>query len=272
MGCIIALVAIGIALIRGVMDMVNFAQGEFLMLGMYCAFWVNRLTGLDPLLTAPIAGAVLFVLGAVMYKTLVRRVVGAPMLAQVLLTFGFSIVLVNTALFLWGAEFRTIPETWIRGNVDIGGVVIGVTTLVPAVVSVIMAAGVYWFMVKTRMGRALQATAMNKHAAALVGIDTERVYALAFGLASACAGVAGSVLALSYYVFPMVGTVFNLFAFVAVALGGFGSIPGAFIGGLIIGVADSVTGFYVSTAFKYVVAFGIYLATVIWRPKGLFGW
>ncbi|HOS51170.1 MAG TPA: branched-chain amino acid ABC transporter permease, partial [Bacillota bacterium] len=155
---------------------------------------------------------------------------------------------------------------------SIGGVMVSLNALVPALVSLLMAGAVYWFLMKTRMGRAFQATSMNKKAAALVGIDTQTVYALAFGLAAACAGLAGSVLSISYYIFPGVGSVFNLYAFVAVCLGGFGSIPGAFIGGLMIGVSDSLAGFYISAAFKYVVAFGIYLVTVIFKPKGLFGW
>lgn len=272
LGCIIALVAIGIAIIRGVMDMVNFAQGEFLMLGMYASYWMNVKIGLDPLISAPITMFLMFIVGVIVYRVLISRVIGAPMLAQMLLTFGLSIVLVNVALFLWGSQFRTIPRLLVSGSVSIGEIIISLNALVPALVSILMAGLVYWFLMKTRMGRAFQATSMNKDAAALVGIDTQAIYALAFGLAAACAGLAGSVLSISYYIFPGVGSVFNLYAFVAVCLGGFGSIPGAFLGGLVIGISDSLAGFYVSAAFKYVIAFGIYLVTVILRPKGLFGW
>ncbi|HNZ08468.1 MAG TPA: branched-chain amino acid ABC transporter permease [Bacillota bacterium] len=272
LGSIIALVAIGIAIIRGVMDMVNFAQGEFLMLGMYASYWINVKWNLDPLVSAPITIALMFILGVIVYKVLIARVIEAPMLAQMLLTFGLSIVLVNVGLFLWGSQFKTIPNVLVKGTISIGGVMVSLNALVPALVSLLMAGAVYWFLMKTRMGRAFQATSMNKKAAALVGIDTQTVYALAFGLAAACAGLAGSVLSISYYIFPGVGSVFNLYAFVAVCLGGFGSIPGAFIGGLMIGVSDSLAGFYISAAFKYVVAFGIYLVTVIFKPKGLFGW
>jgi len=272
LGSIIALVAIGIAIIRGVMDMVNFAQGEFLMLGMYASYWINVKWNLDPLISAPITIALMFILGVIVYKVLIARVIEAPMLAQMLLTFGLSIVLVNVGLFLWGSQFKTIPNVLVKGTISIWGVMVSLNALVPALVSLLMAGAVYWFLMKTRMGRAFQATSMNKKAAALVGIDTQTVYALAFGLAAACAGLAGSVLSISYYIFPGVGSVFNLYAFVAVCLGGFGSIPGAFIGGLIIGVSDSLAGFYISAAFKYVVAFGIYLVTVIFKPKGLFGW
>ncbi len=272
LGSIIALVAIGIAIIRGVMDMVNSAQGEFLMLGMYASYWINVKWNLDPLVSAPITIALMFILGVIVYKVLIARVIEAPMLAQMLLTFGLSIVLVNVGLFLWGSQFKTIPNVLVKGTISIGGVMVSLNALVPALVSLLMAGAVYWFLMKTRMGRAFQATSMNKKAAALVGIDTQTVYALAFGLAAACAGLAGSVLSISYYIFPGVGSVFNLYAFVAVCLGGFGSIPGAFIGGLIIGVSDSLAGFYISAAFKYVVAFGIYLVTVIFKPKGLFGW
>ncbi|NPV69602.1 MAG: branched-chain amino acid ABC transporter permease [Firmicutes bacterium] len=271
-GSVISLVAMGIALVRGVMDLVNFAQGEFLMIGMYVAYWMNAFRGFDPLVSLPISMIVLFVIGVVIYKLLVRRVLKAPLIAQILLTFGLSIVLTNLALFLWGADYRMVTNAAISGSVNVGGLIVSKVKLVPAATSVVLAVLIYFFLNGTRLGKAVQATAMDREAASLVGIDPELIYSLAFGIAAACAGAAGAALSYYYYIFPGVGSVFNLFAFVAVAMGGFGSIPGAFLGGIVIGLADGISGFYLSTALKYLVVFSIYLGIAIFKPKGLFGW
>lgn len=272
LGSIISLVGMGIALIRGVMGLVNFAQGEFLMIGMYVAFWLNALWGLDPLFSLPISMAVLFIVGVLTYKLLISRVIDAPGISQILLTFGLSLVLANAALFFWGADFRTISTLSICGSFKLRGVMISKAKLVPAITSTLLAGLMYWFLNMTKQGKAVQATAMDRDAASLVGIDSALVFTLAFGLAAACAGAAGTALSYYYYIFPGVGTTFNLFAFVAVAMGGFGSIPGAFIGGLLVGLAEALAGFYLNPALKYAVVFSMYFGIAIFKPKGLFGW
>ncbi len=270
-GSIIALVAIGIALIWGVMNILNFAQGEFLMIGMYTAFFLNKFFGLDPLLSLPFCAVLLFVIGVVTYKLLVKKVLSGPVLSQRLLTFALSMVLLNLALLFFGGEFRTISGLMFTGSITIGNVIVSKSKLIPFFVCMALAGALFLFMNKTRTGKAIRATSMDKDAASLVGIDTERSYALAFGISSAITGCAGCVLTYYYYVFPGVGTSFLLFGFIAVAMGGFGSIMGALLGGIIMGLVDTGTGFFVSTAFKYLAVCIAYVLIVSFRPKGLLG-
>ncbi len=270
-GSTIALVAIGVSLIWGVMNILNFAQGEFLMLGMYVAFFMNQLFGLDPLLSLPIAAAVLFGVGWVVYKTMIRRVLKGPVLSQRLLTFALSIVLLNLALMVFGGEYRTMPELMFSGNISIFGASISVTKIVPFVVGLLLAFGLFWFINKTRTGKAIQATSMNRNAAALVGIDSERSFALAFAISAAVTGAAGCILTYYYYIAPGVGATFQLFGFIAVAMGGFGSIIGALIGGILMGLIDTSIGVVLNPAFKYLAVCIAYVLIVSLRPKGLFG-
>lgn len=270
-GSIIALVAIGVSLIWGVMNILNFAQGEFLMLGMYVAFFMNQFFGWDPIFSLPIAMVVLFCLGFLVYKTMIRRVLKGPPLSQRLLTFALSMVLLNLALMCFGGEYRTVPDLLITGSISFLGVSISLTKLVPFITCLILAFGLFFFVNKTRTGKAIQATSQNKNAAALVGIDSERSFAMAFSISAAITGAAGCILTYYYYVFPGVGATFQLFGFIAVAMGGFGSILGALLGGILMGLIDTGTGVLFSTAFKYLAVCIAYVLIVSFRPKGLFG-
>lgn len=270
-GSIIALVAIGVSLIWGVMNILNFAQGEFLMIGMYVAFFMNKLFGWDPIATLPIAAAVLFIIGYLIYKSMISRVLKGPMLSQRLLTFGLSMVLLNLALMLFGGEYRTVPDLMFTGTTSILGAKISIAKLVPFVTCIILAVALWLFINKTRTGKAIKATSMNRNAASLVGIDSEKSFALAFALSAAVTGAAGCILTYYYYVFPGVGATFQLFGFIAVAMGGFGSIIGALFGGIIMGIIDTTAGVLVSPAFKYLAVCIAYVVIVSVRPKGLFG-
>ena len=270
-GSIISLVAVGISLIWGVMNILNFAQGEFLMIGMYIAFFLNKYLGFDPIVSVPFCIVIMFVIGFIIYKTTIKRVLTGPILSQRLLTFALSIVLANLALSLFGGEFRTVSDLYFTGSIKIGTISISKTKLVPFIASLILSISLFLFVNKTRIGKAIQATSMDKDAAALVGIDADFSYALAFSLSAAITGAAGCILTYYYYVFPGVGTTFLLFGNIAVALGGFGSIPGAFLGGIIMGLVDTITGVYLNTAFKYLAVCMIYIITVSFKPKGLLG-
>jgi branched-chain amino acid transport system permease protein len=271
-GSIIALIAMGIALIWGVMDVLNFAQGEFLMVGMYLTFSLNKCFGLDPLISLPICAVVMFLFGIVIHKLLIRRILNGPPLCQILLTFSLGIVLVNLALATFGGEYRTIPKLLFEGSIALGAVTINKAKLVPFFTCIVVVVLLFWFINHTRTGKAIQATSMNKDAAALVGINPELAYTIAFGLASALTGIAGCVLTYYYYIFPGIGSTFANFGFIAVAMGGFGSIPGALIGGLIMGITDMLTGVYINPAFKFAAVCVLYIVVVSIRPKGLFGW
>ncbi len=271
MGCLYALIAAGLSLIFGLMEIVNFAHGEFLMLGMYTAFWMYTLFALDPLLSVPVCGAALFLLGWLTHKGIIRRILGGPMLAQIFATFGLGIFLRAAAQFLWTPDFRQIADPWIQGPVRILGVSVGLPQVVASAASLLAFGFLYWFITKTETGMALEATAEDRQAAALMGINTERMFTLGWGISSACVGVAGAFLASFFYVFPYVGSLFALIAYVTVALGGFGSIPGSLVAGIMIGVIEVLGGLLIAPAFKYVMVYLIYLVVVLIRPQGLFG-
>ena len=270
-GSTLALVAMGIALVWGVMGILSFTQGEFLMIAMFCSFYLNLYFGLDPIVSLPICMAIMFGIGFIVYKLIIARALRGPVLSQRLITFALSMVLVNLALLLFSGDFKTIPEVAISGSIDLGFMVLSKQKIVPFVISVCVAGFMFLFLNKTRTGKAIRATSMNKTAAGLVGINPEKTYALAFGLSAAIAGAAGCALTYFYYIYPNVGANFQLFGFIAVVMGGFGSIPGAFFGGLIMGLADSFTGVYMNTAFKYVGICVVFLLLVQLKPKGLFG-
>lgn len=270
-GSTLALVAMGIALVWGVMGILSFTQGEFLMIAMFCSFYLNLYFGLDPIVSLPICMAIMFGIGFIVYKLIIARALRGPVLSQRLITFALSMVLVNLALLLFSGDFKTIPEVAISVSIDLGFMVLSKQKIVPFVISVCVAGFMFLFLNKTRTGKAIRATSMNKTAAGLVGINPEKTYALAFGLSAAIAGAAGCALTYFYYIYPNVGANFQLFGFIAVVMGGFGSIPGAFFGGLIMGLADSFTGVYMNTAFKYVGICVVFLLLVQFKPKGLFG-
>ncbi len=271
MGFVFALIAAGLTLIFGVMDIVNFAHGEFLMLSMYLSFWLHTLLGWDPVAALPLNAAALFALGVAVYYALIRRVLKAPMLAQIFATFGLGVFLQNLAVFLWRPDFRAIGDTWLTGRIEVAGLFISQPQLAAAIGAVATTAALGWLLTRTEVGQALLATAEDRQAAALMGIDPDRMFALAWGLGAACVGVAGALLSTFYYIFPQVGGVFALVAYVVVALGGFGSVAGAFFGGLVVGAVESLAGVLVLPAYKNVFVFAIYLAVVLLRPRGLLG-
>ncbi len=271
-GSILALIAMGIALVWGVMNILSFSQGEFLMLGMFVSYYANRLLGLDPIVAMPLSALVLFVLGIIIYKLIIARALRGPILSQRLITFALSMVLVYSAQLFFGAEYKTLSNpVKFSGTIDLGFLTIAKQKLVPFLLALIVAGLLFWFLRYTRMGKAIQATSMDRYAAGLVGINPDRAYTISFALASAVAGAAGCALTYYYYLYPNVGATFQLWGFIAVAMGGFGSITGAFLSGLLMGIADTLTGLYVNTAIKYIGVCVVFLVTVSFRPKGIFG-
>ena len=271
-GSILALIAMGIALVWGVMNILSFSQGEFLMLGMFVSYYANRLLGLDPIVAMPLSALVLFVLGIIIYKLIIARALRGPILSQRLITFALSMVLVYSAQLFFGAEYKTLSNpVKFSGTIDLGFLTIAKQKLVPFLLALIVAGLLFWFLRYTRMGKAIQATSMDRYAAGLVGINPDRAYTISFALASAVAGATGCALTYYYYLYPNVGATFQLWGFIAVAMGGFGSITGAFLSGLLMGIADTLTGLYVNTAIKYIGVCVVFLVTVSFRPKGIFG-
>jgi branched-chain amino acid transport system permease protein len=271
-GCVYSLIAIGLTLIWGVMNIVNFAHGDFLMLSMFVSFWLYTLCGIDPLFAIPICTLLLFVLGILIYRFAVSRAMRGPMLAQLVVTFGVSIFIANTAVLLWTPDFRLIDKPLLSGTWNFGTVQISIPKAVASAGSVLVSGALLLFLNRTRTGKAILATEMNRDSALLMGINTDRVNALSFGIGSALVGIAGAFLSMYYYIYPQVGGLFGTLSFVIVALGGFGSISGAFLAGILVGLVQTLGGYFFDPAYKYAIVFLLYLLTVWFRPQGLRGW
>ncbi len=288
-GLAFALVALGLTMIFGVMDIVNFAHGEFLMLGMYTGLFTARATGIDPLLTLPVAALVGFLLGIVCYYGFIRFLLRGPMVAQLLGTFGLMLLLRNLALLLFGSEDRALHHGILVGkSFDIGmGVIVPATKLAAAGLAVLSFWGVWMLMNRTKIGKALTATALNAQGARYMGIPTEKMNALAWGIGGGSVTVAGALLVNFWSVNPFAGLLFTMIAFTIVALGGFGSVPGAFFAGIVVGLITEIPGVWdfftytfdsdwmsdvPMTSFKYTWVYLAYFSIMVVRPRGLFGW
>jgi len=271
-GLVYALLAIGLTLIWGVMNVLNFAHGEFLMIGMFISYWLYVMAGVDPLFSIPINAVALFLMGMFIYRFIVSKVMRGPALAQLVVTFGISIFLANFAALIWTPNFRSIEHTLLSGTWDISGIKLSIPKFVSSIGSIITSFGCFWFLRNTRTGKAILAVEMDREAAVIMGINTERINSLSFGIGSALVGVAGALLATHYYIYPFVGGTFGLTCFAIVALGGFGSIEGAFIAGILVGVVQTLGGYIFDPAYKLAIVFAMYLITVWIRPQGLRGW
>jgi branched-chain amino acid transport system permease protein len=272
-GGIYALVSIGVTLIFGVVKIVNFAQGEFVMIGMYISFFLATYFGIDPLLSLFISMPVLFVVGVLIQHFLIRRVLGLGDMPQIFLTFALSLLLVNVALLLFTANYRTVETSYSETAIHLGVVYVPVAKLIAFVVAMTLSGTLWVFLHSTDLGKAMRAAAQNRDVAMLMGINPDRVFAVAVavGVALALAGAAGSLLMPFYPAYPMVGQVFVLMAFVAVVLGTLGNVTGALIASLMMGVAESLGIQFVGADSGLIVVFLMLLLTLAFRPSGLFG-
>jgi len=271
LGAIYALFSSGLTLIWGMMNFINFAHGEFVMLGMYCALLVFTWIGGGPAAFGFAAAFALFLLGVVVYLSIIRYVLRGPMLSQILSTFGLALLLRYTAFWIFSANFVSLPQTSLSGTVDVGGILMPVAQLVAGVVAIVLTVGLHLMLTRTTMGSRLLAVAEDRNAAMLMGIRPDRMQALAWGLSAGAAGIAGALMATAYPWSPSVGETFGLTAFVVVALGGFGSVPGALIAGLIIGLIQAVSAFWFGPIYKDIVVYGLFVALLWLRPQGLMG-
>ena len=274
MGLIYALVAAGLSLIFGLMDVVNFAHGELLMLAMYATFVFHAALGLDPLLQLPVVGLLLFGVGVAIYRGLISRALSVRFnrgMVQIFVTFGLAIFIRGAAQMVFGGDFRSVTGTWLSNEtVQFADVYVPLPQLAASVVC-LLAFGALLLIGRTEFGRALEATREDRDAVALIGIDRNHVFAMGWGLGAAAVGIAGTMLATFYYVSPTVGANFALIAYVTVALGGFGSLLGALVAGIVIGEVEALTALVLSPSLKQVGMFAIYLAVLLVRPRGLFG-
>lgn len=271
LGAVYALFSSGLTLIWGMMNFINFAHGEFVMLGMYVALLVVTYLAGGPAAFGLAAAVVMFVLGALIYVAVIRHVMRGPMLAQILSTFGLALLLRYSAFWIFSADFRTLPETSLSGTINAGGILISIPQLVSGLVAAALTLGMHLMLTRTRIGSQLLAVAEDRNAAMLMGIRPDRMQALAWGLSAASAGIAGALMATSYPFSPGVGETFVLTAFVVVTLGGFGSVPGAMLAGLIIGLIQALSAYYLGPIYKDVVVYALFVALLWLRPQGLLG-
>lgn len=270
-GGVYSLAAVGLNLIFGVMKIVNFAHGALMMLGMYVAYWAATLFAVHPYLAPLIAVPALFVLGAAVQKFLINPIITAPEHNQLLLTLGVALFLENLALFLWSPDYRILATPLAQVNYYAGELSISLVRLLAFGVAMAASALLYLLLTRTDLGKAIRAASEEREGAILMGINVRRLFVVCFGLGAACAGVAGATIAPFFPVYPHVGGLFVITAFVVVVLGGMGSFTGAFAGGLIIGVAESVGAIFLPGSMKAIVSFSIFILILLFKPTGLFG-
>jgi branched-chain amino acid transport system permease protein len=271
LGAIYALFSSGLTLIWGMMNFINFAHGEFVMLGMYAALLAVVWLGGGPAVFGLTAAVALFLLGVVIYAGLIKHVMRGPMLAQILSTFGLALLLRYTAFWIFSANFVSLPQTSLSGIINVGGILLPVAQLVAGVLAIAFTIGLHLLLTRTTVGSKLLAVSEDRNAAMLMGIRPDRMQAFAWGLSGCAAGIAGALLATAYPWSPSVGETFGLTAFVVVALGGFGSVPGALYAGLIIGLIQAVSAYWFGPIYKDIVVYGLFVALLWLRPQGLMG-
>jgi len=271
MGGVYSLTAIGLTLIFGVMRIINFAHGSFMMLGMFTTYWLFILLGFDPYLSLLISIPVLFVLGLLVERFLIAQVLNAPEHNQLLLTLGISLFIENLALFLWSPNFRTLDVSYLKKATMVGTVMISFPKVIAFLFAILLTGALSYFLKYTDLGKAIRASSEEKEGALTVGINLKRIYYVAFGIGTACVGAAGTLTATFFYVNPHVGGIFVITAFVVVVLGGMGNIIGALVGGIIIGLAESVAAAFVPGQLKQFVIYFIFILVLLFKPEGLFG-
>ena len=271
LGGIYALISIGLTLIFGVLEIINFAHGEFLMLAMYASFFAFQILGIDPYLSLVIVLPLFFAIGLLAQRIIIQPILNAEPLNQIFTTVGLSLVLQNLALVFFKADFRTIKTAYSTKAFFLGNLIVSFPHLMAFLLALLIIGGLLVFLKTTYIGMAIRALAQQRRAAMLMGIDVNLTYMIAFGIGIACVGGAGAILIPIYYAFPTVGSIFVLVAFVVVILGGYNSLAGALVGGLIIGVVETLSGFFLSPHLKEAVYFSIFIIILFIRPAGLFG-
>jgi branched-chain amino acid transport system permease protein len=269
-GSIYALMSIGLTLIFGVLRVVNFAHGEFLMIAMYGAWAFSKLLGLNPYFAATAVVPAMFLFGALVYRLVIGSALKKPHLVVVFATMGLSIFLQNVALMAMTADLRDVPPIFAR-SIVVGHIYIKGELLIGFIVTLCCTIALRWVLKHTFLGKAIRATVQDGEAAQLMGIAVPRIFLITFAAGSALVGLAACVMVPLFSVFPTVGLNFVLIAFVIVVLGGMGSIEGALLGGFCVGVVQSVSAYYVAPAFGQLFFFLLFLLVMIFRPNGLFG-
>jgi len=270
-GGVYALIGIGLTIIFGVMRVINFAHGELLMLGMYGTYFLFAQFHIDPFVSIVITMPLMFLYGAFLQRFFINRVLNALPQNQILLTIGLGLIMSNTVMLAFTSDYLILSTSYSSSSFSLHGISISLPLLVSFAITTVITIALYWFLLKTDTGQAIRATAQDREAARLMGINVKSMSIIAFGLGSALAATAGALISPTYYIFPQVGSSFTLKAFVITVLGGMGSVIGATLGGILIGVAESIGGVYFGSGWKEVVVFVLFLLVLLFKPSGLLG-
>jgi branched-chain amino acid transport system permease protein len=279
LGGIYALSSIGLTLIFGVMKIVNFAHGEFLMLAMYVSFWLFHYFHLDPYVSMVIVVPLFFVIGLLTYRIFIKKTIGSPILSQIFVTVGLSIIIENLALLFWSADFRTVSIGYLSKPIILGPfpvigleeIIVNKARLIAFVLGLSLSILFYLFTKYSYLGKVIRATSQDRTTALLMGVNIDKVYRLSFAIGILLVGIAGALMIPIYTVHPFVGFEFVLIMFVVVVLGGMGSIVGAVIAGIFIGVVEVFSGFLIGPESKQAIYFLVFIAVLVFRPSGLLG-
>ena len=268
-GGVYAMIALGMALIFGVMRVINVAHGTLLMLGGYATYWLFALYGMNPFLSLLISFPLLFVVGLLLQRFFVSRVVGAPELSSLILTFGLSIFITNVAVMSWTSDYRSVE--FLTGSFLLGPIAISKPRLVTFGFALLITVAAFVFLNKTKTGKAIRATSQHRELAQVCGINVRRIDLITFGLASALAGAGGSLISVMYSIFPEMGRGYVFKSFLVIVLGGAGNYPGAFLGGLLLGVVEGLTSLLLTAQLSEVIAYVLLVLVLLIRPTGLLG-
>lgn len=271
LGGIYGLIAVGLSLIFGVMGVINFAHGQMMVLGMYLSYWIFVTFGLDPYLSFVLVAAAIFVLGYLVQLSVVNRILDYSEAMQVLPLVALGLILENTALMIWGPDHRSPQTVLALKTFWLGEVMVDVTRLTAFSLAIVITISIFIFLKKTDTGKKIRASADNRMGATLVGIHVNRINNLSLGIGAATTGAAGALLLPLMPVNPHLGHDFTLTAFIVVILGGMGNLMGALVGGLVLGVAETMSTMFLPSSMKQVISFGILVIIMLFRPQGLFG-
>lgn len=271
-GGIYCLIGVGLTVIFGVMRIINACHGDLIMVAMYLSYYLHRSAGVDPLASMLVTAPALFLLGWAIQRGFVARLRGSYAEDNsLLLTFGLGLILANTVLILFTADYRVVETAYSRAVWHVAGLSISVAYVASFGMALLVTAGLYWFFTRTDLGMAIRATTQNRVAAALLGVNVDRVSWMSYGLGAALAGAAGALFTPIFYLYPTVGGLFTIKAFEVVVLGGMGSIVGAIWGGLVLGIVESLGAVYISTGYKDAIGFVAFVLILVFRPAGLVG-
>lgn len=271
MGGVYALAALGLSLIFGVLKITNFAHGAMMTIGMYAVYAISTGCNVNPYLVLPLAIVLMFGIGYVVQKYLIHRIEKAPAHNQLLLTLGLAYIMENLLLAIFTPNYRTLTVEAFAKAWKIGSLTIAPAKLISFLVVIVVTAVVYIFLYRTLMGRSIRAAAQNTDGAKLMGISVRKVRAIAFGIGAVCTGIAGGLLTPIMSIYPTLGESFQLKCFVIAVLGGMGNLWGALISGLLIGVIESVSGYFLGGSWSEMLIYGAFVLILLVRPSGLFG-